>query len=169
MYKDQSTPRIRKYLPLRLNHAVHGRFFVCFRGVNCIKFPVGINTFSAMPKKIANFRNLPQAQEFTGHCFRRSSTLHLANTGTDLLVTNRHGGWECCEVYIDISVEYKKKASTIKLQQMFLTLSTKISVFLDESVQAITQKNEMPLARIHVRFVVKMCTPYFSDLALKLN
>jgi integrase len=106
---------IRKYLALRPNHAVHGRFFVGYRGGNCIKLPVGINTFSAMPKKIANFLNLPQAQEYTGHCFRRSSTSLLANTGADLLTIKRHGGWRSnavCEGYIDTSVENKKKIAS---------------------------------------------------------
>jgi integrase len=106
---------IQKFLALRPNHAVHGRFFVGYTGGNCIKLPVGINTFSAMPKKIANFLNLPQAQEYTGHCFRRSSTSLLANTGADPLTIKRHGGWRSnavCEGYIDTSVENKKKIAT---------------------------------------------------------
>ena len=97
---------IQKYLVLRPDHADHGRFFV-----NCIKLPVGINTFSAMPKKIASFLNLPEPQAYTGHCFRRSSTLLLADTGADLMTIKRHGGWRSstvCEGYIDTPIENKK-------------------------------------------------------------
>ena len=72
---------IQKYLVLRPDHADHGRFFV-----NCIKLLVGMNTFSAMPKKIASFLNLPKAQAYAGHCFRRSFTSLLANTGGDLML-----------------------------------------------------------------------------------
>lgn len=106
---------IRKYLDLRPNHADHGRFFVGYRGGNCIKLPVGINTFGSMPKKIASFLNLPDPQEYTGHCFRRSSTSLLADSGADLLTMKRHGGWRSntvCEGYIETSIGNKKRIAS---------------------------------------------------------
>ena len=102
---------IQKYLALRPDHADHGRFSVDYRAGNCIKLPVGINTFNAMSKKVASFLNLPEPQAYTGHCFRRSSTLLLADTGADLMTIKRHGGWRSstvCEGYIDTPIENKK-------------------------------------------------------------
>lgn len=65
---------IQKYMTQRPNY---GRFFIGYKGGNYIKFPVGINTLRAMPKKIVNFLNLPLAQEYSRlWFFRRSSTLH---------------------------------------------------------------------------------------------
>lgn len=106
---------IEKYRALRPAHADHGRFFVGYRHGKCIKLPVGINTFSVIPKKIASFLNLPQVKEYTGHCLRRSSTSILANTGADILTIKRHGGWRSnsvCEGYIETSLENKKRTAS---------------------------------------------------------
>ncbi|KAJ8915478.1 hypothetical protein NQ315_003241 [Exocentrus adspersus] len=78
----------------------------------CIRQPVGINTFGNMPKNIASFLNLPYPEQYTGHCFRRSSTSILADSGADLLTIKRHGGWKSntvAEGYIDTSKGNKKK------------------------------------------------------------
>lgn len=39
-----------------ISNVVHGRFFVGYRGGNCIRLSVDINTFIAFPKKITNFK-----------------------------------------------------------------------------------------------------------------
>lgn len=107
------TDIVRRYISLRPSGLLHflemrfqkiyatfciglqsGRFFVGFRQGVCIRQPVGINTLASMPKKIASFLNLPHVNEYTGHCFRRSSTSLLADSGADLLTVKRHGGWK---------------------------------------------------------------------------
>ena len=57
--------------------------------------------------------NLPDANEYTGHCFRRSSATILVDAGGDLLSLKRHGGWQSSSVaegYINESAA--NKAST---------------------------------------------------------
>ncbi|CAK1552446.1 unnamed protein product [Leptosia nina] len=57
-----------------------------------------------MPKEIATFLNLPEAQEYTEHSFRRS-----------LINTKRNGGWRSSSVaegYIDDSLKNKEEISS---------------------------------------------------------
>lgn len=67
-----------------------------------------------MAKDIAAFLKLPNPEQFTGHCFRRSSATMLVNAGGDLLTLKRHGGWRSSAVaegYIDDSIENKIQIS----------------------------------------------------------
>lgn len=105
---------VRQYKTLRPTNTNHCRFFVGFRQGVCIRQPVGIHTFGGMPKTIASFLNLPHPEVYTGHCFRRSSTSMLADSGADLLTVKRHGGWKSSSVaegYIDNSKENKKNVA----------------------------------------------------------
>lgn len=101
----------KRYMELRKNTTEHKRFFVNYRSNKCTTQPVGKNTFSAMPKKIAAFLNLPDPTAYTGHCFRRSSASLLADTGVDISVLKRHGGWRSSSVaegYVENSLNNKK-------------------------------------------------------------
>ncbi|KAL7306609.1 hypothetical protein TKK_0001293 [Trichogramma kaykai] len=51
------------------------------------------NTLSGIPKIIAQQLNLPDPDSYTGHCFRRSSATILSNTGANLNMVKKHGGW----------------------------------------------------------------------------
>lgn len=105
---------VRRYIAMRPSNTEHTRFFVGYRNGKCIKQPVGINTLGKMPYKIALFLSLPNPQQYTGHCFRRSSASLLADSGVDLLTVKRHGGWRSntvAESYIENSKENKKKVS----------------------------------------------------------
>ena len=100
----------RKYAKLRPLNVTHQRFFLTYRKNQCCTLPVGINTIGGMPKKIAEFLGLSNAIEYTGHCFRRSSATMLADSGADITVLKRHGGWRSSSVaegYIENSVEHK--------------------------------------------------------------
>lgn len=102
---------VRSFLSLRPPHTPHGRFFVFFKNGKCTTQPVGINTFGAMPKKIACFLCLNEPEKYTGHAFRRTSASLLADSGADLLMVKRHGGWKSSSVaegYIDTSKGNKK-------------------------------------------------------------
>lgn len=104
----------KKYMVLRKENTDHRRFFVCYRNNKCSTQPVGKNTFGGLPKQIASYLNLPNPSSYTGHCFRRSSTSFLADSGVEIGVIKRHGGWKSdtvAEGYIENSLVNKKLIS----------------------------------------------------------
>lgn len=132
---------VRKYKLLRPPGTDHTRFFVGYRKGVCIRQPVGINMFGGMPKAIATFLNLRHPEEYTGHCFRRSSTSMLADSGADLLTVKRHGGWKSnsvAEGYIDMSKENKKKVAKqiLGIEPSSLEPSTSASGSTDTNADA---------------------------------
>ncbi|CAH1381734.1 unnamed protein product [Tenebrio molitor] len=65
-----------------------------------------------MPSTVAEFLKLPRPEEYTGHCFRRSSATLAADADVDLTSLKRLGGWKSSKVvegYIEESLEKKKK------------------------------------------------------------
>lgn len=102
---------IHKYRNLRPSKTNHSRFFVGYRQGKCTVQPVGQNTFSGMPKIIAEFLRLPSPNRYTGHCFRRTSASFLADSGVDVSVLQRHGGWKSratAEGYVETSRQNKR-------------------------------------------------------------
>jgi hypothetical protein len=86
------------------------RFFLRYAKQKCTSQPVGINTLSKVPSIVASFLNLANAEAYTGHCMRRTSTTLLANGGANLTTIKRHGGWRSsaiAETYIEDSVSNK--------------------------------------------------------------
>lgn len=73
---------VRKYIGLRPKNVPHTKFFLIYRQNKCIAQPVGIHTLYKIPKKIADFLNLPNSEMFTGSCFRRSAALMSANSAS---------------------------------------------------------------------------------------
>ncbi|CAK1541969.1 unnamed protein product [Leptosia nina] len=76
-----------------------------------------------MPKEVATFLNLPEAHEYTGHSFRRSSATLLADSGAELLTLKRHGGWRSSSVaegYIDDSLRNKEEISSLNTRNIHL-------------------------------------------------
>lgn len=107
---------VKKYYCLRPNNVPHKRFFLQYRFGTCIKIPMGINIIGKAPRNIATYLKLPNPECFTGHCFRRSSATHLANSGGDLITVKRHGGWKSSAVaegYIDASSKKKMEVGQI--------------------------------------------------------
>jgi integrase len=98
-----------KYKELR--NATNKRFFLTYRNGKCVNSPVGLNTFGKIPSKIAEYLHLDSPDQYTGHCFRRSSATLLVNHGGDLLTLKRHGGWlssAVAESYVENSLHSKK-------------------------------------------------------------
>ena len=56
--------------------------------------PMGRNTIGGTPKFIANFLGLADPERYTGHCFRRSSTTVLADSGASLTTLRRPYRWK---------------------------------------------------------------------------
>lgn len=103
---------IRKYRNMRPQHISHNYFFVNCRNGKCTVQRIGINSFGNMGKKLAGFLKLPEPALYTGHAFRRSSATLLADSGADISVLKRHGGWKSTSVaerYVEDSLEMKKK------------------------------------------------------------
>lgn len=125
---------VRQYINLRPKDCNHSRFFVTFRNGNYIKQPIGINTIGNAPKLIAEFLKLPDPKQYTGHCFRRSSTSLLADSGADLLMVKRHGGWKSnsvAEGYIETSLQNKKNTAVRILGGP--STSTDVNIVADNS------------------------------------
>ncbi|KAK4887074.1 hypothetical protein RN001_003345 [Aquatica leii] len=80
---------IKKYYQLRPAHTPHDRYFLTYREGKCSILPIGINKIGKMPKSIATFLNLSNPEDYTGHCFRRSSVSELANRGGDLITIKK--------------------------------------------------------------------------------
>lgn len=112
---------IKKYMYLRPKSITSLRFFLTYRNGHCTSSPIGINTIGQVPKIVATFLKLMNPEQYTGHCFRRSSASHLAERGGDLITIKQHGGWKSSTVaegYIETSL--KKK---IEVAQMFSSAS----------------------------------------------
>lgn len=131
---------VRKYIQMRPRHVQNNRFFLGYRNGKCIIQPVGINTFSDIPKRIATFLGLQSPELYTSHAFRRSSATLLSDSGADLQTLKRHGGWKSnvvAESYVDESVENKRK---IAMKILGKKTSTNIAV-LNESTSASIRSN----------------------------
>ena len=101
----------RKYASLRPSGWESPRFFFKYHDGKVACQNVGINTIGKVPEDIAKFLNLENPEQYTGHSFRRSSALWLADSGADKDTIMRHGGWKSSTVaegYIETSVESKK-------------------------------------------------------------
>jgi hypothetical protein len=69
-------------------------------------------------KCLANYLKLPNADMYTGHCFRRTSAIVIADTGADFETLKRLGGWRSSSVaesYIEDLFEKKRKVSKLIL------------------------------------------------------
>lgn len=104
----------RKYVGLRPPNSTTRRFFLRYKNGQCVNQVIGINTFSTIPREIATFLKLPNATNYTGHCFRRSSATLLADAGADITTLKRLGGWRSATVaegYLEDSIQNKTKIS----------------------------------------------------------
>lgn len=110
MINEIYMPLYRKYVACRPENFESCRFFFKYSNGKGCRQVVGVHQFGKMPKIVAKFLNLPNADEYTGHCFRRSSATILVNAGADLIALKRHGGWKSSNVaegYIEESFTNK--------------------------------------------------------------
>lgn len=111
---------VKKYICLRPK-TEHKRLLVCFKAGKCINQVVGKNSISKIPQKIAEYLNLPNAEHYTGHSFRRTSATLLVNAGGDILALKQHGGWKSTNIaegYVEQSYTKKKEKFLIKLWEI---------------------------------------------------
>lgn len=87
-------------------------FRCCTKANKFGKQPMGINYLSAIGKEVADVLNLPDADSYTGHCFRRTSATIAANQGATAVELQKHYGWQQPTTalrYIDGTGERSKK------------------------------------------------------------
>lgn len=100
----------KKYISLRPDPCQAPCFFINYQRGKCTQQRVGINKFGALGKTIADYLQLPNSDQYTGHCFRRTSATLLIDAGGDITTLKRHGGWKSTTVaegYIDDSMNNK--------------------------------------------------------------
>ncbi|KAJ3655878.1 hypothetical protein Zmor_014987 [Zophobas morio] len=106
---------VKKYLTKRPSPDM-ARLFIGFRGGKPTRQNMGHNTISKTPYKIAQYLQLPNVDEFTGHTLRRTSATILADMGGDILSLKRHGGWKSsmvAEGYVEESLTDKRRIANI--------------------------------------------------------
>lgn len=71
---------VRQYMALRPTGLAERRFFLTYKNKQCTAQPVGKNTLGSVPTVIAKYLQLDNANEYTGHCLRRTSSMLLVET-----------------------------------------------------------------------------------------
>lgn len=102
----------RRYTALRAPDTPIDQFLVNYQQGKCTRQPIGKKKIAKMPSVIALYLNLPNADLYTGHCFRRTAATLLANTGASMTTIKRHGGWKSAQVaegYIADSKETRRR------------------------------------------------------------
>lgn len=95
-----------KYLSLRLKNVNTDRGFLKYTNGKCLKQVVGINTFGRSPSLIARFLDLPDADKYTGHAFRRTSATFMVTGGMSVDGLKRQVGWKSSAVASGYIEEY---------------------------------------------------------------
>lgn len=101
-----------EYITARPSNLISNKFFLCYRNGKIINQVMGINKIGMLPKEIATYLELPDANSYTGHTFRRTSATLLTNGGASMTTLKRHGGWKSSNVaegYIADSIQNKRK------------------------------------------------------------
>ncbi|XP_031358722.1 uncharacterized protein LOC116182334 [Photinus pyralis] len=133
---------VKKYAALRPADVPSDNFFVNYQKGKCTKQVIGINKLGNMPKQIATFLNLENPQNYTGHCFRRTSATMLVDAGADITTLKRHGGGkssEGAEGYVDnslqnrINVASKIVTSVIGSDSLFVPSSSNVHTTVSSS------------------------------------
>lgn len=122
----------KKYMDLRPTNADHYRFFLNFQMGKCTRQPIGKHKISKMLRLNADFLDLPDAELFSGHAFRRTSATFLVDGGGDLFDLKRHGGWKSDKVaegYVAESKRNKKRIATAISNDLHLGPSTSKATF----------------------------------------
>lgn len=131
---------VQKYMNQRSQKGKTDRFFQNFQQGKCTAQAIGINKFGNMPKEIATFLGLPDAECYTGHSFRRTSATLLADSGANLTSLKRLGGWKSdkvAESYIGDSLNNKLETGK-KITQSINLRSSPSPSHVEENVRPST-------------------------------
>jgi hypothetical protein len=70
----------------------------------------GKEWLSEVPKKVANWLNLPEADKYTGHCFRRTCAQWAADAGVTETQMQHHFGWKSSAMVM----RYSRSSASLK-------------------------------------------------------
>ncbi|KAJ8665125.1 hypothetical protein QAD02_006787 [Eretmocerus hayati] len=85
------------YIKARPDDFAEDRFFYRYEKKG-IRQVLGKNWIRAVPKTIAEYLNLNDPHQYTGHCFRRTAATLLAETGANEMMLKELGGWKSTAV-----------------------------------------------------------------------
>ena len=97
----------KKYEALRPSNIETNRFFLQYIRGKCTQQVMGINKFGSMPKKIAQYLKLPDAESYTGHSFRLTSAKLVSDCGIKLTTV------ECEKSEVEPPLKCLKKESEV--------------------------------------------------------
>ncbi|CAD6204315.1 GSCOCG00009914001-RA-CDS, partial [Cotesia congregata] len=97
--EDDFYTLVKKYVSLRPvpkspGQKMSNRFFLNYQKSKCTRQAIGINKIGGTPKRIAQFLKLSDANEYTGHCFRRTTEKLLKDVNVDMRSLSRYGEWK---------------------------------------------------------------------------
>ncbi|XP_044001775.1 uncharacterized protein LOC122848052 [Aphidius gifuensis] len=102
---------IEKYMNLRPTATTSDRFFLKYHKQKCWNVPIGLNTIASFPRKVAEYLQLPDAETYTGHSWRITSTTLMADSEESKDDIERHGNWEPDEVAVVDPLNNEEKVS----------------------------------------------------------
>lgn len=73
----------KKYCSLRPKNTKCKNLLIRYYKGECTIQAVGIQTIGKLPRDVVVFLKLENPESYTGHCFRRTGTTLLANSGVD--------------------------------------------------------------------------------------
>jgi len=98
----------------------NGKLFRCCPGQNFTRSPMGINFLRSIGKDVAQEIGLPNANLYTGHCWRRSCATQLAGQGATTVDLKRQFGWKqetTAMRYIDRTLQHQVKMASLTTGQ----------------------------------------------------
>ena len=85
--------KVKSYMSLRPGEHASDRFFVHYSNGKCKAQNIGRHTIGGIPKLIAQFCQLKDAERYTGHCFRRTAATLLSESGASMQMIKLLGRW----------------------------------------------------------------------------
>lgn len=118
---------VKKYIELRPKNLTTDRFFIHYVNGKCTNQHIGIHKIGEVPRFIAEYCQLPNADRYTGHCFRRSSATLASDSGASLHMIKQLGRWRSdaiAEGYIENSLLNRELNYNNVVQQQNSTISS---------------------------------------------
>lgn len=84
---------VKKYILLRPTEQFTDRFFIQYQKGKCIRQPIGRHKIGETPENIASYLGLENAKRYTGHCFRRTASTLLSESGANMQMVKQLGRW----------------------------------------------------------------------------
>ena len=78
----------------------------------CTRQPIGRHNVGETPQIIASYLGLPNANRYTGHCFRRTAATLLSESGASMQQIKQLGRWRSdmiAQGYIEDSIRNKQQ------------------------------------------------------------